>query len=175
MQVAEKVKANIADIEEHTALNDDQKVSRITHIACATCAAVGTQPVPFADIFLLATLQAYFSSRIAALRGVAISESDAMNYVKGISGMVGIGILAEQIAIGLWKLVTFGLGGILTFTLDYALTYAVMKVSDAYFSAKARGEALDREQIRSIWKSAYSEGKRKGVTEKQKMQARKRH
>jgi len=174
MQVADKVKTNIADIEEHTALNADEKVSRITHIACATCAAVGTQPVPFADIFLLAGLQAYFSSRIAALRGVTISESDAMNYIKGISGMVGIGILVEQLAIGAWKFLTFGLGGILTFTLDYAITYAVMNVSDAYFSARARGETLDRDEIRRIWKAAYSEGRKKGVTEKQKLKARKR-
>lgn len=175
MQVAEKVRTNIADIEEHTALNDDEKVSQITHIACATCAAVGLQPIPFADIFLLASLQAYFSSRIAAIRDVVISESDAVDYIKGISGMVGIGIIAEQIAIGAWKVLTFGLGGILTFTLDYAITYAVMKVSDAYFSARARGETLDQQQIREIWKSAYREGKKKGITEKQKVQARKRH
>lgn len=174
MQVADKVKTNIADIEEHTALNADEKVSRITHIACATCATVGIQPIPFADIFLLAGLQAYFASRIAALRGVVISESDAVDYIKGISGMVGMGILAEQVAIGLWKIVTFGMGGILTFTLDYAMTYAVMKVSDAYFSARARGETLDRARIRDIWQAAYREGKKKGVTEKQKMQARKR-
>lgn len=173
MDVAEKIKHNVSDIEAHTALNEKEKVSRITHIACATCAAVGAQPIPFADIFLLASLQAYFASRIAAVRGVAISESDARDYIKGIFGMVGMGIVAEQFAIGVWKLVTFGFGGIFTVALDYAMTYAVMNVSDAYFSAKARGETLTRDQIKVIWKSAFREGKKKGATERQKIKARK--
>jgi hypothetical protein len=48
-----------------------------------------------------------------------------------------------------------------------------MKVSDAYFSAKARSVKLTDEQIKTIWKSAFREGKKKGSDEEQNIKARK--
>lgn len=172
MEVAEKIRATVSGIEEHTAISDDEKVSRITHIACSTCAAVGIQPVPFADIFLLGGLQAYFATRVAAIRGVAITEANARDYIRGIFGVVGLGVIAEQFAIGVWKLATFGFGGAITFVLDYAMTFAVMKLADAYFSAKAEGRELSRHEARAIFRAAHREGKKKGATEKRKISAR---
>lgn len=84
-----------------------------------------------------------------------------------------MGIIAQQVAIGIWKIVTFGLGGLLTIPLVYGLTYAVMKVSDAYFAAKARNVKLTDEQIKTIWKGAFQEGKKKGSDEEQNIKARK--
>lgn len=173
MSIADKIKKEITEIEHRTDISDEQKVSRITHIACATCAGVAIQPIPFADIFVLTPIQAYFASRIAAIRGVPVSESDAADWIKEIIGIVGMGIIVQQIAIGIWKVVTYGLGGVLTIPLVYGLTYAVMKVSDAYFSAKARNEKLNEDQIRAIWKGAFREGKKKGSDEEQSIKARK--
>lgn len=169
MSIGEKIKREITEIEHRTDMNDEQKVLRITHIACATCAGVAIQPIPFADIFVLTPIQAYFASRIAAIRGVPVSESDASDWIKEIIGIVGMGIIAQQIAIGIWKMITFGLGGMLTIPLVYGLTYAVMRVSDAYFSAKARNEKLNDDQIKAIWKQAFREGKSKGDAEEQKI------
>lgn len=174
MSIGDKIKKEITEIERRTDMTNDQKVSRITHIACATCAGVAIQPIPFADIFVLTPIQAYFASRIAAIRGVPVSEADASDWVKEIVGIVGMGIIAQQFAIGVWKFVTFGLGGILTIPLVYGLTYAVMKVSDAYFSAKARNEKLSDEQIKKVWKNAFREGKKKGSDEENKNKAPKK-
>ncbi len=173
MRIGDKIKKEITGIEHRTDITDEQKLSRITHIACATCAGIAIQPIPFADIFVLTPVQAYFASRIAAIRGVPVSESDASEWIKEIIGIVGMGIIAQQIAIGIWKVVTFGLGGVLTIPLVYGLTYAVMKVSDAYFSAKARNENLNDEQIKAIWKGAFREGKKKGSAEEQNVKAQK--
>jgi len=174
MSIGDKIKKEITEIEHRTDITNDQKVSHITHIACATCAAVAIQPIPFADIFVLTPIQAYFASRIAAIRGVPVSESDASDWVKEIIGIVGMAIIAQQIAIGIWKLVTFGLGGVLTIPLVYGLTYAVMKVADAYFSAKARNEKLSDEQIKKVWKNAFRDGKKKGSDEKHNIKAQKK-
>jgi uncharacterized protein (DUF697 family) len=174
MSIGDKIKREITEIEHRTDIADDQKTSRITHIACATCAGVAIQPIPFADIFVLTPIQAYFASRIAAIRGVPVSESDASDWIKEIIGIVGMGIIAQQIAIGIWKVVTFGLGGVLTIPLVYGLTYAVMKVSDAYFSAKARKETLNEAQIKTIWKEGFRQGKKKGTTEEQNIKAQKK-
>ena len=173
MSIGDKIKNEITEIEHRTDISDEQKVSRITHIACATCAGVAIQPIPFADIFVLTPIQAYFASRIAAIRGVPVSESDAADWIKEIVGIVGMGIIAQQVAIGIWKIVTFGLGGLLTIPLVYGLTYAVMKVSDAYFAAKARNVKLTDEQIKTIWKGAFQEGKKKGSDEEENIKARK--
>lgn len=164
MNIGGKIKKEITGIEHRTDITDEQKVSRITHIACATCAGVAIQPIPFADIFVLTPIQAYFASRIAAIRGVSVSESDASVWIKQIVGIVGMGIIAQQIAIGIWKLVTFGLGGMLTIPLVYGLTYAVMKV---YFSAKARNKTLTDKQIKILWEEAFRNGKKMGSAEEQ--------
>lgn len=171
MNIGDKIKKEITEIEHRTDINSEEKVSRITHIACAACAGVAVQPIPFADIFVLTPIQAYFASRIAAIRGVPVSESDASDWVKEIIGIVGMAIIAQQIAIGVWKIVTFGLGGVLTIPLVYALTYAVMKVADAYFSAKARNEKMSEDQIKSVWRKAFGEGKKKGSDEEANIKA----
>ena len=80
----------------------EEKVSQVTHITCAACAAVAVQPIPFADIFILTPIQAYMGSRIAAIRGVPVSESEASEVIKEILGVIGMGFAAQQIAIGIW-------------------------------------------------------------------------
>jgi len=172
MNIVETIKIEITEIELRTDLTNEQKVSRITDIACATCAGVAIQPIPFADIFVLTPIQAYFASRIAAIRGVPVSESDASDWIKEIIGIVGLGIIAQQIAISIWKMVTFGFGGLLTIPLVYGLTYAVMNVSDAYFSAKARNEILSDTTLKEIWITAVNEGKKKGFSEEQNIKTK---
>jgi len=164
MSITEKLKLEISEIEHRTDMSDEQKVSRITHIACATCAGIAVQPIPFADIFILTPIQAYFASRIAAIRGVPVSESEMSDWIKELVGIVGLGLIAQQIAIGIWKLVTFGAGGLLTVPLVYTLTYAIMTVADRYFSAKARREKLTSTQIKAIWEEALKKGKNQGAS-----------
>ncbi len=166
--ITERDKSEITEIEHRADLTDDQKVSRITHSACATCALMAVQPLPFADIFILTPIQGYFGTRIAAIRGVPVSETEVADLIKEIVGIIGMGFIAQQAAIGIWKMVSFGAGGLLTIPLVYALSYAVMKVIDAYYSAKAKKRKLSDDQIKGIWKNAFREGKRKGKEAKNK-------
>ncbi|MBT5715364.1 MAG: hypothetical protein HOI70_00460 [Opitutae bacterium] len=171
-KIREKIRAEITEIENRSDMTDDKKVSRISHICCATCAGIAIQPIPFADIFILTPIQAYFATRIAAIRGVRMSESEAKDWVKEIIGIMGLGFIAQQLAIGVWKLVTFGAGGLLTLPLVYALSFAIMKVADAYFSGKSRGEKLSDEMIKDIWKRAFKEGKTKGQQEEDQIKGK---
>ena len=169
--IAQRIKSEITEIEGRTDISDEQKVSRITHITCATCAGIAVQPIPFADIFILTPVQAYFGTRIAAIRGVPVSESEVLDLIKEIIGIVGMGIIAQQLAIGVWKMVTGGLGGFLTVPLVYGLSYAVMNVIDAYYIAKAKKSKLSEAQMKKIWKKAFREGKAKYETESSKEDA----
>ena len=160
--ITDRLKREIFDIEKRTDLTTEEKVSRITHITCATCAGVAVQPIPFADIFILTPIQAYMGSRIAAIRGVPVSESEASTIIKEILGVIGMGFMAQQIAIGIWKTLIPGAGGFMTIPIVYGLTYAIMRVMDAYFIAKAANRKLTPDEIKSIWKNAKSEGEKHG-------------
>jgi uncharacterized protein (DUF697 family) len=172
MEITETIRREITEIENRTDMSAEDKASQITHCACIACAAIAVQPIPFADIFVLTPIQAYFASRIAAIRGVPVSESGALDIIKEIIGIVGLGIMAQQIALGIWKFVTFGLGGFLTIPMVYGLTYAIMKVSDAYFLAKAKGITLSDKEIQEMWKTAKREGEKEGDKHSKKDNAR---
>jgi uncharacterized protein (DUF697 family) len=160
--LTDRLKREIFEIEKRTDLNTEEKVSRITHISCVTCAGIAVQPIPFADIFILTPIQAYMGSRIASIRGVPISESEAATVIKEIIGVIGMGFMAQQIAIGIWKTLIPGAGGFMTLPIVYGLTYAIMRVMDAYFQAKAANRKLSPDEIKSMWKNAKTEGEKRG-------------
>jgi uncharacterized protein (DUF697 family) len=162
VSLTDRLKREIFEIEKRDDLTVVEKVKQITHITCATCAGIAIQPIPFADIFILTPIQAYMGSRIATIRGVPISESETGVIIKEIFGVIGMGFAAQQVALGLWKTFTFGFGGLATIPIVYGLTYAIMRVMDAYLIAKAAKRVLTHEEIRSIWKNAKQEGEQHG-------------
>lgn len=156
--ILDPVRDDVLALENDGSISDNEKVARLRNTACVTCAMVAVQPIPFADIFILTPIQGFFASRIAAIRGVPLSEQDAQEWAKRVVGLMGLGFLAQQLAIAVWKTVTFGAGGLLTIPLVYALTYGVMQTADAYFQNQARGVKLSDEQIRDLIRSATKEG-----------------
>ena len=158
--IAARLKANVTEIEYRDDLSDDEKVKRITHIACAACAGIAVQPIPFADIFILTPTQAYFGSRIGAIRGVPVSESSTGRPDPGTSrgGWAG----CNRTAAGTRDMENdhFRRGWLVTIPLVYALTFAIMKVIDAYMIAKSQRKTLSNAQLKTIFKSALKEGKR---------------
>lgn len=169
MGIKEDFKRQVLDIEHRADLSSDEKASRLAHLACITCATIAIQPIPFADIFILTPTQAYFASRIAAVRGVPVSEQHAIEWVKQIIAIGGMGMAAQQIAIGIWKTVTFGMGGLLTLPLVYGLTYAIMRAADAYFIAKAKGRTLSDKELRDIYERSFKKGKEEGEKRKREI------
>lgn len=156
--LANKLRNEVTEIEFRSDLTVADKVDRITHITCAACAALAVQPLPFADIFILTPLQAYMGTRIAAIRGVPVSEAEVTDLIKEIAGVVGMGIIAQQTAIGLFKTVLPFLGGLMTIPLVYGLSFAIMRVIDAWYDAKARNTTLTVSDIKSIWNKTRREG-----------------
>jgi uncharacterized protein (DUF697 family) len=162
----DKAKQNIFDIEKREDLSDDEKVTRIIKIFGATCAGVAVQPIPFADIFVLTPIQAYMGSRIAAIREVPVSESEATQTVKEIASVIGMGLLAQQLVIGGYKTFIPFLGGFTTIPIVFGLTYAMGKVMDEYFKKKAKKEKIDAVILKQIWVEALKIGKQEGKANK---------
>ena len=159
-RIINKLQREYVGIENRTDITDDEKVTQLINVTASICAGVAFQPIPFADIFILTPIQAYMGTRIAAVRGIRVSNNDALTSIKEISGVVGLGLLAQQVAIGAYKTGLPGLGGFMTLPLVFGLTYAVGRVMDVYFVSKARGGLVNPETLKEIWKNAKKEGRK---------------
>lgn len=158
----DKITRNLTDIESRDDLSADEKSNRIIHIFSATCAGAAVQPLPFADIFVLTTIQAYMAERLAAVRGVPIAKGSAMELVTDLAKVIGLGMLAQQVALGLYKVGLPFLAGFTTIPLVYGLTYGIGKVLDYLFIERAKGNKLSPEEIKNAWNKAKKEGKARG-------------
>lgn len=162
MKLTKKIKENVTEIENRNDLSEQEKVDRLIVIGSTFCSGLAIQPIPFADIFILTPVQAYFASRIAKVRQVPISESQSHELVKELIGIVGMGIIAQNIGIAAWKVVTLGFGGLFTIPLVFSLSYAILKVCDIYFQKKQNGIKLNKDEIMKIFRKYRKEGKTLG-------------
>lgn len=158
----ERLRRDVMDIEARTDLTEDQKVEQIIKIFSVVCAGVAIQPIPFADIFILTPIQAFMGTRIGAIRGLPVSERSAADLVKELAGVVGLGFLAQQLAIGAYKTVLPFLGAITTIPLVFGLSYAMGHVMDEYYRRKVRGEQLSPALMKEIWNKAKKKGQAHG-------------
>jgi uncharacterized protein (DUF697 family) len=157
-----RLEREVLGIEKRTDLTDEQKVSQIIVIFSTVCAAIAIQPIPFADFFILTPLQAYMGVRISAIRRVPLSEKQASDLIKEIMGVVGMGMLAQQIGIGLAKIFFPIFGGIATVPVVFGLTFAIGRVMDLYLVHRAAGRKLSAADIKAAWKRAKADGQKEG-------------
>ena len=158
--IRKKIDNNITEIEYRTDLTDDEKVEHIIKIFAVTCSGIALQPIPFADVFILTPLQGYMGTRIANIRGIKISEQEGSDIVKEMIALGGMGYLAQQTAIGIFKMIP-GLGSLLSVPVVISLTYAIGKVMDAHFKSKSMGRTLPKSELQKIFKQAKREAEDK--------------
>lgn len=161
-----RIKDNLTDIENRSDLSDDQKASRIIRLFSASCAAIAIQPIPFGDIFVLTPVQAYMAERLAAIRGVPMGEGLALDILYDLLKVIGLGMLGQQVALGLYKVGLPFLAGFTTIPLVYGITYGIGNVLDYMFIQRAKGMRVDPEQLKAMFKKKKEEGRKKGVEQK---------
>lgn len=168
-----KIAVEITNIESRTDLSDDQKRTRIIHIFSVTCAATAVQPIPFADIFVLTPIQAYMGVRLSAIRGMPLSDAEATDLLKEIAGIVGLGMAAQQVALGLYKVGLPFLAGFTTIPLVYGLTYAIGRIMDFYLEKKSKGQTVSNADLKSMWEKFREEGKQQAKSAKDEIMSKK--
>jgi uncharacterized protein (DUF697 family) len=82
--------------------------------------------------------------------------------LKEIAGVVGLGMAAQQVALGLYKVGLPFLAGFTTIPLVYGLTYAIGQIMDFYLEKKSRGQTVSNADLRKMWKRYREEGKEQG-------------
>jgi uncharacterized protein (DUF697 family) len=155
--VKQKLMSQLLEIENNPKFNDDEKVSKIINTTAVICAAVAIQPIPFADIFILTPIQGFMGYKIGQIRGVDLKEESMGDIIKYIMGVVGLGIGAQQTAIGLFKLGLPGLGGLMTIPLVAGLTYGIGRAMDIYFKAVKQGRKPSDDELKNAFKRGKSE------------------
>ena len=90
------IKENTYGIEKLN-IPDDKKIDKLLLSFSTVCAATAVQPIPFADIFILTTIQLYMGTLIAKVRGYEFTMSQVY---KEIIGLIGLAYLAQQTVIG---------------------------------------------------------------------------
>ncbi len=135
----------------------EKKVEKLLIFFSSACAATAVQPIPFADIFILTPIQLYMGTLIAEARGYKFSMSEIY---KEIIGVLGLSFLAQQTAIGLYKLGLPFIGGFMTIPLVFILTYAIGKVMDFYFVSKTQGKTLTKDDLKNFFKQARKDAKK---------------
>lgn len=158
----DRLQREVMDIEKREDLTDDQKVSQIIVIFSTVCAGIAVQPIPFADIFILTPLQAFMGTRISAIRGMPLSEKESADLIKELMGVVGMGMLAQQLGIGLAKIFFPIFGGIATIPVVFGLTFGIGKLMDVYFVSKAAGRSLSASELKKEWKRQKAAGEAEG-------------
>ena len=159
-QVLPYLKKEFLQIEHRTDITDDEKVTKIIKLFSAACASVAIQPIPFADMYILTPIQAYMGTRISAIRGLPITDSEAIELLKEVGATIGLGYLAQQLAIGAYKTGFPVLAGFTTIPLVFSLTYGIGRVMDGYLKSKARKQTLDPDEIKKIWQKGRTEGEK---------------
>lgn len=156
----DKLNKEVLSIEKREEISIDEKVSKIILLFSATCAAVATQPIPFADIYFLTTIQAYMGERLSAIRGIPLSQKEAKDLLVEIGGIVGLGMIAQQIALGLYKVGLPGLAGFTTIPLVFGLTYAIGLAMDYYLEKKSKGQTVSNADLKEIFSKARKEARK---------------
>jgi len=156
----DKLNKEVLSIEKREDISIDEKVSKIILLFSATCAAVATQPIPFADIYFLTTIQAYMGERLSAIRGIPLSQKEAKDLLVEIGGIVGLGMIAQQIALGLYKVGLPGLAGFTTIPLVFGLTYAIGLAMDYYLEKKSKGQTVSNADLKEIFSKARKEARK---------------
>jgi len=141
---------------------DDDKLNLIIHLTGLTCALVAIQPIPFADLFILSPIQVVMVMSMSRVLGNPVGKHGAGELVASITGVVGWGVLAQQVVLGLYKTVIPFLGAVTTVPLVYASTISLGYAAKAIIEARHTDQQISQQELKRIQKLA----KEQAATEK---------
>jgi len=168
---SEKQKANkIANKEINSAnqqfseivasnLSPSKKVDMIIHSTGVTCGIIACQPIPFADIFILAPIQVVMVMHIEkVVTGKKILKKEVSKAMMEIGAVIGMGYAAQQTVLGLYKTILPYMGPLLTVPLVWGATCSIGYVAKYYFES---GMNMDPKMAKAKYREAKKIGKAK--------------
>jgi uncharacterized protein (DUF697 family) len=140
---------NIYDINEINEFEYKKTLRSFSMVA----AAIGFIPfVPVSDFAILSVIHIGMISKIANIYNFKIQPKE---FLKMISGALGIGILLKLTTKILNSFIPF-IGWVINASVAYAGTYAIGIITKRYIEENGN---LTKESIKSIWEKSFKEGK----------------
>lgn len=140
---------NIYDINEINNFEYKKTIRSFSIVA----AAIGFIPfVPVSDFAVLSVIHIGMVSKIA---NIYIFKIQPKEFLKMISGVLGIGFLLKLTSKILNSFIPF-VGWVINASVAYAGTYAIGIITKRYIEEKGN---LTKESIKLIWEKSYKEGK----------------
>ncbi len=112
---------------------EDSSVKGIIIKYSAICAVIALQPIPFADIFILTPVQVVMGIQIAKKYGIKVEKQQASKLVRQIIGIVGMGLIAQQLGLAAAKLFWPIIGSMATVPVVFGLSYGIGSVINDYY------------------------------------------
>ncbi|SRR5581483_180176 len=155
----QRLQDEFISIERNQSYSEEEKIDRLIFTTSALCAGIAVQPVPFADMPILTTIQGLMGYKIAQVRGINLSQESAREVLKYLGGVLGAGLAAQHFVLALWKIGIPGAGGFMTIPVVFGVTYGIGRAMDLYFRMKKIGRIPSRPEILEAFKMGKREGK----------------
>lgn len=133
----------------------DDKSKDVILISAYAGAAASVVPVPMAELALLLPIHTAMVMTVGHVQGRSVSRAEAARVAMELGAVAGLTFAGTAALSVLRKIVLPGIGGVLAAPASFALSYGLGRVAMAYF----KDPALSREELRAVFKDAFSEGK----------------
>lgn len=148
-------------IIEDPSIPETQKLDVIIHLTALTCAVVAVQPIPFADLFILSPIQVVMVIAMSRVLGNPVGKNGAGEIIASIVGVVGWGVLAQQVVLGLYKTVIPFMGAFTTIPLVYGATTGLGYGAKTILEARKNDQKITDAEIKKIQEQAVKQAKEK--------------
>jgi len=160
-RIADSV-AGVFTLETDPALSEAENVEKlISETGLVAGLAVCIQPIPLADVLLLAPLYAKLTLHVGRIKGFELGHERALEIAREVAGAASLA-LASQLAIGAVGKLLPPLRPVLVFPLTYGATYAIGKGVDHYFDCLRDGTIPSTDALRAVFEEQFEVGKRRG-------------
>lgn len=105
---------------------------RVVNVCSAGCGAIGAEPIPFADLPFITSVQCLMILTIAYISGRSISLDDAKEFIIAVAGNVGVAIALREGVRALLKLMP-GWGDAISGGIAALATESIGRAAVAYF------------------------------------------
>lgn len=137
---------------------EKEAAARDVITACSVASgAAGLQPVPLADLALLAPIQITMVQALGHIHGYTLTKRS----VAEILGTFGGSIMTQATMRAAARIVP-GFGWIMSASMAYALTWAMGEASALYFKS---GRGMTRAQLSTLFEQAYARKRARKDTE----------
>jgi uncharacterized protein (DUF697 family)/predicted nuclease with TOPRIM domain len=147
---ANSLKTLVDSFIEDPSIPEQKKIQLIIHATGIVCALVAVQPIPFADIFILTPIQMVMVMGLSRVMGNPIGRHGANEIFAYLTGVVGWGVLAQQLILAAYKSFLPYLGGLTTIPLVYGATVGLGYAAKAVIEARQRDQTVTKEEIKRI-------------------------